>query len=113
MQKVFNIYDEFHWEEVNGYPKGTRAKTLRDDGIAKTILLKLPKGFYLDSHTHVTTEQHFVIQGEYESDGKVYSSGCYQLIPAHIDHGPFESKNGAIVLVVWDPYKKVKAENNV
>jgi hypothetical protein len=21
-----------------------------------------------------------------------------------MDHGPFESKNGAMVLVIWDPY---------
>ena len=106
MKNVINIYDELHWEEANGYPKGTRVKTIRDDGSAKTILLKLPKGFFIDPHSHVTTEQHFVIEGEYESEGKVYSSGAYQLIPAHLDHGPFKSKNGALVLVVWDPYTK-------
>ena len=105
MFNTINIYDELHWKEAEGYPKGTRIKTLRDDGIAKTLLLKLPKGFFIDSHSHVTTEQHFVIEGEYESEGKLYKSGSYQLIPAHVDHGSFKSKNGALVLVVWEPYK--------
>lgn len=107
MKDIINIYDEFHWEEAEGYPKGTRIKTLRSEDGAKTILLKLPSGFFIDSHSHVTTEQHFVVSGEYESEGKVYRSGSYQLITAHVDHGPFESKNGALVLIVWDPYIKI------
>ena len=52
--------------------------------------------------SHLTTEQHFVLDGEYESEGKLYGSGSYRLIPAHVDHGPFVSKNGALVLVIWD-----------
>lgn len=103
MIKISDIYDKLGWEQAKGYPRGTRIKTLRDEGNAKTILLKLPKGFYMDSHCHVTSEQHFVIQGTYENDGKTYRSGAYQLIPAGVDHGPFESKTGAVILVVWDP----------
>jgi anti-sigma factor ChrR (cupin superfamily) len=102
MIKIIDIYDKLGWKQAKGYQKGTRIKTLRDEGNAKTILLKLPKGFYMDSHSHVTTEQHFVIEGEYESDGKIYKAGAYQSIPAGSDHGPFESKNGAVMLVVWD-----------
>lgn len=43
MKKVINIYDELLWEEADGYPKGTRIKTLRNEEGAKTVLLKLPK----------------------------------------------------------------------
>jgi len=85
-------------------PSGTRKKILRDENTAKTILLKLPAGFYIPPHTHVTAEQHFIIKGDYISEGKVYHEGTYQIFKAHEDHGPFESKNGALVLVVWDPY---------
>jgi anti-sigma factor ChrR (cupin superfamily) len=102
MKNILNIYDEFGWEEAEGYPKGTRIKTLRKTGNAKSILLKLPKGFYINAHSHLITEQHFVLDGEYESEGKLYGSGSYRLIPAHVDHGPFVSKNGALVLVIWD-----------
>ena len=104
MTNVINIYDELGWEEAAGYPVGTRLKTLRDDHTAKTILLKLPPGFVMDSHSHVTPEQHLVLEGEYESEGSVYTSGTYQLIPAGTDHGPFKSKTGGIILIVWDPF---------
>ena len=102
MIRILDIYDKLGWKQAKGYPLGTRIKILREEGNAKTILLKLPKGFYMDSHSHITTEQHFVIKGIYESDGKIYRSGTYQLIPAGVDHGPFESKTGALILVVWD-----------
>jgi len=110
MIHIKNIYDEFGWKQAEGYPVGTRIKTLRDDTGGKTILLKMPKGLRMDAHTHVCNEQHIVLEGQYESEGKVYSSGTYgkgtyRLIPAHQDHGPFISKTGAIVLVIWDPMK--------
>ena len=105
MIKVLDIYDKLGWKQAKGYPRGTREKTLRDEGNAKTVLLKLPKGFHMESHSHITTEQHLIIRGKYESEGKVYSSGTYRLIPAGVDHGPFESKTGAVILVIWDPLR--------
>jgi len=105
MTHIRDIYDEFGWEEAEGYPVGTRMKKLRDENGAQTILLKLPKGFHLEGHTHMYNEQHLVLDGEYESEGEVYSSGTYRLIHAEKDHGPFTSKGGAIVLVIWDPIK--------
>lgn len=105
MTNVKNIYDELGWEEAAGYQVGTRIKTLRDEEGFRTVLLKLPKDFHIDSHTHVYNEQHIVLEGEYESEGVVYISGTYRFIPAHKDHGPFTSKAGAIVLVIWDKPK--------
>ncbi|HET56588.1 MAG TPA: hypothetical protein ENN33_15440, partial [Ignavibacteria bacterium] len=69
MTNIKNIYDEFGWEEASGYQVGTRIKTLRDEDGFKTVLLKLPKGFHMDSHTHIYNEQHIVLEGEYESEG--------------------------------------------
>lgn len=102
MTNIHNIYDELGWEEASGYQVGTRIKTLRDEDGFKTIMLKLPKGFRMDSHTHIYNEQHIVLGGEYEIDGVVCSSGTYRFIPAHKDHGPFTSKTGAVVLIIWD-----------
>lgn len=106
MIHVKNIYDETGWQNAEGYQEGTRIKTLRDGIDSKTILLKLPPGFILNSHTHVYNEQHLVLEGEYESEGRQYNSGTYRFIPAHKDHGPFTSKAGAIVLVIWDHIKQ-------
>ncbi len=70
MEKMINLFDDEHWEVANGYPQGTMAKVLRDGENAKTVLLKLPKGFFMAPHSHLTTEQNFLISGEYESAGE-------------------------------------------
>jgi len=101
---LINLFDEKNWEETENYPKGTLKKTLRDENDAKTFLLKLPKGFKMEPHSHITTEQHFLLKGAYTSEGLTYNEGSYQIFQAHEDHGPFKSKNGALVLVIWDPY---------
>lgn len=105
MRKLINLFEDSNWEDANGYPKGTKKKVLRDEDNLKTILLKLPKGFKMGSHSHITTEQHFVLEGEYTSDGEVYPAGSYQIFLAHDEHGPFVSENGALILVVWDAFK--------
>lgn len=101
MKAIKNLYDDSNWIEAREYPKGTLKKVLHDDHGVKTILLKLPENFYMDPHSHITAEQHFVLKGQYTSENKVYPEGTFQSFEAHEDHGPFESKKGAIVLVTW------------
>ncbi len=105
MKKLMNLFEESNWEDAAGYPEGTKRKVLRDENNRKTVLLKLPKGFSMGAHSHITTEQHFVLKGEYSSDGEVYPVGSYQIFSAGDEHGPFKSENGALILVVWDPFK--------
>lgn len=102
MKHVTNIYNELGWKKATGYQVGTRIKILLDQDGLKTILLKLPPGFIMNSHTHIYNEQHVVLEGEYESEDKVFQSGTYRFIPAHKDHGPFASKSGAVIMVIWN-----------
>lgn len=108
MKEIVNLYDDSGWQDAEEYPSSTKMKVLRDEDGAKTILLKLPEKFYLPAHSHITTEQHFIISGEYKSEGKTYGQGTYQIFQPHENHGPFESEKGALILVVWDPYPKKK-----
>ena len=105
MKNVINLYDGHDWEDADEYPDGTKRKVLRDDNGARTVLLKLPKGFKMAPHSHVRTEQHFILEGEYKSNNKTFSSGSYQVFYPQEEHGPFESETGALILVVWDPLK--------
>lgn len=108
MKTLLNLFDQANWEVADNYAKGTFKKILRDEHGASTVLLKLPKGFHMDAHSHVTTEQHFVLEGSYTSEGIRYPEGSYQIIYAHEDHGPFDSEDGAMVLAIWDPYEKAE-----
>ncbi len=90
------------WENAVSYPQGTMIKVLREEGEARSVLLKLPPGFRMEGHTHTSCEQHFVLEGTYEAGGRAHGPGTYQCIPAHTDHGPFASREGAVILVVWE-----------
>jgi len=92
------------WERAENYPDGTMRKTLRKDssGNPLTMLLKLPPGFAMDEHSHVVTEHHYLLEGEYEVKGEIFRAGQYHLISQHTDHGPFRSANGALLLVIWE-----------
>ena len=105
MENLMNLFDDLNWEDANEYFNGTKRKVLRDENGCRTVLLKLPKNFYMAPHSHIITEQHFVLKGEYTSKGKNFPVGSYQIFSKGDDHGPFESKNGALILVIWDPIR--------
>lgn len=102
MSEILLNSEEMEWEETESYPQGTLRKILREEGGARSFLLKLPANFQMDAHTHAYGEQHFVLGGEYEAGGKTYGPGSYHYIPARTDHGPYTSKSGAVVLVIWE-----------
>jgi anti-sigma factor ChrR (cupin superfamily) len=90
------------WHDAgDSYSHGTRIKVLRDDEGGRTIILQLLKGFKMEDHSHIKTEQHFILKGQYEIGGKAYSQGTYRLIQSKMTHGPFTSETGAEVLVIW------------
>jgi len=106
MKGLFNLFDDLKWEDAHEYFQGTKRKVLRDEDGGRTVLLKLPKGFQMAPHSHLTTEQHFILEGAYKSLEKIYGKGSYQVFAAGDEHGPFESENGALVLVIWDPVNR-------
>ena len=95
--------NDLKWQPAEGYPAGAEAKVLSMGGsmAPRTILLKIPPGWSMDSHSHNRTELHFVLQGEYESAGETHPSGTFRVIPKGVTHGPFISKLGAIIMVTW------------
>lgn len=96
---------EMEWQKAHQYPLGAEFKILRDgeDSNAWTILLKLPPEWMMSAHTHMVTEEHYVLEGEYEMDGRSFPAGNYHFIPQGTTHGPLSSRSGAVILVSWDP----------
>ena len=102
LEIIVNVND-MEWQPATSYQEGTLWKVLRDENGGKTVLLKIPPGFKMEPHTHLCMEQHYVLEGSYEVNGQTFATGTYQLIPPNFTHGPFYSKNGATILVIWDP----------
>jgi hypothetical protein len=61
MKNLLNLYDDLNWENADEYSIGTKRKVLRDENGGRTVLLKLPKDFYMSPHSHVTTEQDLMV----------------------------------------------------
>jgi anti-sigma factor ChrR (cupin superfamily) len=104
MDEVSINQSDLPWEPAGGYHEGTQWKVLRrsPEGEPKAALLELPPAFEMDAHAHVHAEHHYVLEGQYESREERFPAGSYRLIPRHMNHGPFQSVNGALVLVVWE-----------
>lgn len=100
-----NFNNKTGWKKADKYPNGTKIKMLRDEGDSKTFILKVPAGYTMSSHNHNYIEQHVVLEGEYESRGKHFNTGTYKYIPANKQHGPYKSKGGAVLMVLWDHMK--------
>ncbi|MBN1408694.1 MAG: cupin domain-containing protein [Calditrichaceae bacterium] len=95
--------NDLDWQDAGeSYHPDTKIKVLRDDEGGRTIVLKIPKGFSMGGHTHIKNEQHFILKGQYEIDGQVYTERTYQLIRPNMTHGPFTSETGAEILVFWN-----------
>jgi len=104
MDELFVNSGERPWQHLSDGPRGLHRKVLRTgpDGNPKVALLKLDPGFEMDAHSHAHGENHYVLEGMYESQGRECPAGTYRLIPKHKEHGPFRSPIGALVLVVWE-----------
>ena len=95
-------FNTMEWQDAEeAYPKGTKIKVLRDDQGGRTVMLQIPPGFRMEYHTHIKSEQHFLLKGQYEIDGEVYTAGTYQLVQPNMTHGPFTSQTGAEIIVIW------------
>jgi anti-sigma factor ChrR (cupin superfamily) len=92
------------WEEPRGYPAGLKRKILRTgpDGKPRVALIKLEAGFEMEAHSHDLAENHYVLEGMYDSHGKEFPKGSYRYIPKGLSHGPTRSHAGALILVTWE-----------
>jgi len=102
MKEIFIRADDIDWQPAEGYPAGAMQKVLHEgsDSMPRTFLLKIQAGWMLVEHSHVHTELHYVLEGDYESQDKVYPAGSFRMIPAHTNHGPFTTLAGAVILVI-------------
>jgi len=102
MREILLNTNEMEWQESDAYPSGTLVKVLRDEGEVRSLLLKIPPGFHMDPHAHTTGEQHFILEGGYETGDWEFGQGTYHYLPARRLHGPYMSRKGAVVLVIWE-----------
>jgi len=88
-----------------GFPPGAMRKSLRidpDTGASTWLLGVLPQWRETRTEIHPVSEEAYQLLGEISSDGDTFAPGCYFWRPAHIPHGPFGTKTGALTLFRTD-----------
>lgn len=96
---------DMEWEDLAVFPGNAKAKLLREEpeGGAKTMLVRLAVGTTVAEHVHTAAVQHYVIEGEYESEGRVYRAGTYRIISPHETSAPMTTRGGCVMLMIYDP----------
>jgi len=100
--------NDLSWRTAEGYGSGAEEKVLnKGNGIVpRTILLKIPPGWRMEAHSHLNTELHFILEGQYESQGREFPAGTLCIIPKEVQHGGYSTKSGATILVTWCDLKQ-------
>lgn len=96
---------EIEWESLSFFPGNAEVKILRaePEGGARTLLVRLPAGGEISPHSHIGAVQHYVLEGEYETEGEMFGAGTYRLLPTHADVGTISTEKGAVILMIYDP----------
>lgn len=93
------------WEKLSGFPGEGAVQVLRDEGgsHAKTLLIRIHPGSKIHPHSHGAPVQHYILDGEYECEGTIYSAGTYRFLPEHANIAPISTQNGTTILMIYDP----------
>ncbi|GJL59793.1 MAG: hypothetical protein NPIRA03_26500 [Nitrospirales bacterium] len=93
------------WEKLQEFPGPADVKIVREDPSlgAKTMLVQIPAGGRITPHSHRGIVQHFVLEGQYETEGEFCEPGSYRMMPAHGDVSPITTKEGVTILMIYDP----------
>ncbi len=104
MKEVIRHSGEMIWEELREFPGKGEVVVLRDEGKgkARTIIVRLPVGGQIVPHSHVGTVQHYVLEGDCETEGKALGKGTYRFLPKHADVSAIFTKEGVTILMIYD-----------
>jgi len=88
--------DEGTWEDIH---PGARQRVLFDDGVFRTMLVRLEAGARLPMHEHALQEECFVVEGDIWLSGVHMGRGDYQRIAAGTAHVDIRSDTGCLLHV--------------
>ena len=106
MQETTLNFNSMEWQTVteNSHWAGAKIKILRKNGKNQTFLVELPAGFRGQPHVFPVNEQHIVLEGSFQVEDETYGQGTFRFNPAGNAHDGKYSADGALILVIQDPY---------
>jgi hypothetical protein len=104
MSEIIHYPGAMVWRELGEFPGKGEVAVLREEGKggAKTMIVRIPAGGQIIPHSHVGVVQHYVLEGEYETQGKTLGRGAYRFLPKHADVSTIFTKAGVTILMIYD-----------
>ena len=92
---------------------GVTMKLLQREGAngGMTGMLRMAPGSTIPAHRHTKADQSvFVVEGDLVEDGVTYGPGTFLVAKAGTPHGPHGTKNGCVLLSIYDGVPDFVAE---
>ena len=107
MDEIVHYTPDLQGNKSELFPGDAEVVILRDDPstACATLLVRLPAGGRIESHSHFGVVQHLVLSGQYESSGGVFQAGTYRVLPYAAEIPPITSREGATILILYEPFK--------
>ncbi|HUI70075.1 MAG TPA: cupin domain-containing protein [Spirochaetia bacterium] len=104
MKETFFYPGAMVWHELREFPGKGEVTVLRDEGKGrpKTMIVRLPAGGQILPHSHVAPVQHYVLEGECETQGKTLGKGAYRFLPERADVSTIFTRDGVTILMIYD-----------
>src|SRR5260221_7373039 len=68
-----------------------------------SVLRKFPAGVPVPAHTHpLANESVYILSGEWEESGVVYTNGAFFFAPKGAQHGPHIARTEVVSLTIFD-----------
>jgi hypothetical protein len=105
MEAIIRHTPDMNWEELRFFPGRGQVKMLRDkpSGGARTMLVQLPPGGQIVPHSHLGAVQHYVLEGDCDTEGRTFGAGTYRFLPKDANVAPIATKGGVTILMIYDP----------
>lgn len=105
IRPVTAFVPDLPWKKEPDFPGTPDVKVLRkeEESQGKTLVVRLPENGEIGVHSHLGAVHHYILEGEYESEGKVHKAGTYRLFPPKADIPKITSRPGATVLILYEP----------
>ncbi len=92
-----------------GIGPGVHVCILDDDGLFRTMLLRLAAGAGLPAHDHQLEEECFVVEGDIWLSGTLMQRGDYQRIPAGVPHADARTDGGCLLYLRGESSRSMTA----